>query len=223
MTARPEPNREAIKVERTAHFASFGDPGSGTDRLWLVFHGYRQLAHRFIRGFAGLASGDRAVVAPEGLSRFYVRSEGAGTVGASWMTREDRLTEIEDYLGYLDSLWSFLQNQRGISPAELTLLGFSQGVATAFRWAARGSASPGRIVAWGSFPPPDLVDRDYRRLVELGTRVSLVVGAEDRFTPVAGMKEVADQYRERGLEVELIVFPGGHEIDPSTVARLAES
>jgi hypothetical protein len=46
-------------------------------------------------------------VAPEGLSRFYFEGgfHGPGSkVGATWMTREDRLAKIEDYVGYLDAL-----------------------------------------------------------------------------------------------------------------------
>ena len=36
-------------------------------------------------------------MAPEGLSRFYL--EGfSGKVGATWMTREDRLNDIDNYL-----------------------------------------------------------------------------------------------------------------------------
>ncbi len=222
MAERPQPYRSTIRVPRTAHFASFGSPGPGTNDLWLVFHGYRQLAHRFIRGFSGLATPGRAVVAPEGLTRFYVRGDGAGTVGASWMTREDRLGEIADYQEYLDLLWNRMVGEHGSAPGTVTMLGFSQGVATAFRWAARGGATARALIAWGSFPPPDLSEEDFRRLAAQETRVILVVGSEDRFTPVAGMEDVARQYQARGLPAEVRVFSGGHEIDPATVMELAE-
>ena len=68
-------------------------------------------------------------MAPEGLSRFYLDA-GAGKVGASWMTKEDRAHEIEDYLSYLEQVRAAI-----IPPVPLTILGFSQGVATAARWA----------------------------------------------------------------------------------------
>ena len=42
----------------------------------------------------------RLLIAPEGLSRFY--HEDHESIGASWMTREERLEEIKDYLMYLD-------------------------------------------------------------------------------------------------------------------------
>src|ERR1051325_10016453 len=50
--------------------------------------------------------GRRRLVAPEGLSRFYLSERATERrVGASWMTREDRLAEIADYLGYLDAVY----------------------------------------------------------------------------------------------------------------------
>ena len=77
--------------------------------MWVVCHGYRQLARRFIREFQGIAGAERRIVAPEGLSRFYLDEEGGphgpeARVGATWMTREDRIAEIDDYVAYLDAL-----------------------------------------------------------------------------------------------------------------------
>jgi dienelactone hydrolase len=81
------------------------------------------------------------VVAPEALSRFYVdRGEpAAGTparVGATWMTREDREAEIADYVRYLDRALDAAAGRPGAAAPALGVLGFSQGAATACRWAA---------------------------------------------------------------------------------------
>ena len=48
-------------------------------------------------------------MAPEALSRFYAdvtpgRHGPTSTVGATWMTREDRENEIRDYVAYLDEM-----------------------------------------------------------------------------------------------------------------------
>ena len=59
-----------IQVSRTARYFTLGTAGPDTRQLWLVCHGYRQLARRFLRGFRGLDEGSRLIVAPEGLSRF---------------------------------------------------------------------------------------------------------------------------------------------------------
>ena len=64
-------------------------------RSYYAFLGYCQ----------ALEDESRVLVAPEGLSRFYVNATH-GLVGASWMTREDRQHEIDDYVGYLDAIYN---------------------------------------------------------------------------------------------------------------------
>ena len=126
-----------IRVGRTARFHQLGDPLTAP-RLWVVVHGYGQLARYFLNAFAPVAGAD-AVVAPEGLSRFYL-DDAHQRVGAAWMTREDREHEIDDHVRYLDALIELLQPTAGRRP--LHVLGYSQGVATVARWLARGRARP---------------------------------------------------------------------------------
>jgi hypothetical protein len=97
-----------LPVSRTARYFTIGEPHASLRELWFVCHGYGQLAGRFVRHFESIDAPHRMIVAPEALSRFYVEVPGkthADThVGASWMTREDRLSDIEDYVEYLDAL-----------------------------------------------------------------------------------------------------------------------
>ena len=74
-----------------------------TERVWLVFHGYGQLSEYFIKKFEGLDPEKNFIIAPQGLSKYYVNGV-SGRVGASWMTKEDRLTEIENQYTYLDQV-----------------------------------------------------------------------------------------------------------------------
>ena len=53
-----------------------------------------------------------------------------GPIGASWMTREAREREISDYVAYLDEVALWIRRELGCELAP-TVLGFSQGVATA--------------------------------------------------------------------------------------------
>src|SRR5512141_1921982 len=99
-----------MRVPRTARYWTDGDTGSARD-VWFILHGYGQLAADLLAAAAPLAGDGRLVVAPEALSRFYATAATGGShaqagVGASWMTREDRDHEIEDYIGYLDALAS---------------------------------------------------------------------------------------------------------------------
>ena len=142
------PAEHRLTVPRSARCYTQG--GSAATEAWLLLHGYGQLATRFLRGFAPLATPSRLLVAPEGLSRFYLEA-GAGKVGASWMTKEDRASEIADYLGYLDQVRREL-----IPPVPLTVLGFSQGVATAARYAVAAAPAPVRLVCWGGLVPEEI-------------------------------------------------------------------
>ena len=54
-----------LLATRTARYYSLGEPGPATRQLWVVCHGYGQLAGRFLRHFEPLDDGARVIVAPE--------------------------------------------------------------------------------------------------------------------------------------------------------------
>lgn len=213
-----------LAVERTARYWTLGggdDESPG--EIWFVLHGYKQLARRFLRRFEAVASSHRLVVAPEGLSRFYVSSGGGrhgaeSVVGASWMTREDRLAEISDYVRYLDRLAAHV-GVEGDRP-EVTVLGFSQGVATASRWVTQGSVRPRRLVLWGDFLPPDLDLKRAERALE-GVDLVLVRGSDDRAlsSPELAAEE-ARRLAATGLRPRTLSYEGGHDIDEETLRGL---
>lgn len=211
-----------LEVGRTARYWTLGDPASDPEEVWLVLHGYGQLARRFLGRFGCLASERRLIVAPEALSRFYIRSEEGrhgpdAVVGATWMTSEDREAEIRDYVAYLDGLASAVM--RG-NP-RVTVLGFSQGVATAWRWITYGS--PGRLerlVSWAGVFPPDLdVERAASAL--RSTDVSLVSGEKDTTVRPEVAEEAAARLDAAGIAFAVLRHPGGHDIDEATLLRIA--
>ena len=61
-----------LAVERTARYATAGAEPADTTTLWVVFHGYGQLASEFLTTFARQVPKATRVIAPEGLSRFYL-------------------------------------------------------------------------------------------------------------------------------------------------------
>jgi hypothetical protein len=82
-----------LTVSRSARYVVLGEPAPEVRSLWVVLHGYGQLAARFARHCAPLGGAGRLVVVPEALSRFYVEAAAGGShaqarVGATWMTRE---------------------------------------------------------------------------------------------------------------------------------------
>ncbi len=216
-----------LEIPRTARYLTLGP--SDASEIWLVLHGYGQLASRFLRRFAQVDDGTRLIVAPEALNRFYVANEPGrhgpeAVVGATWMTREAREDEITDYVRYLDLLVERLlteAGEAGVEDPHLHLLGFSQGVATAARWLTHGRTRPVRAIFWGDFLPPDL-DLAAAERSWADVEVILVRGDQDRTLQNDGLRDAeAARLQEVGHPVRRIEYAGGHDIDPDTLSGLA--
>lgn len=211
-----DPRLHTLQVSRTARVATLGTPETASS-WWVVLHGYGQLAPDFARPFHSIVTPDRCVVAPEGLSRFYVdRMDEHKKVGASWMTREAREAEISDYIGALDATIQHLTD--GALPA-LHVLGFSQGAATASRWALLSDTSIERLVLWGGTPAHDLdlaKHADTLRALDL----SLVAGADDPYLSDDRREAVQRRLKTHDIPLTTYTFDGGHRIDPSTLQTI---
>lgn len=204
---------EAFQVPRTARVALLGEPGA--TEAWLVLHGYGQLAGRFLTSFLAAADPGRILVAPEALSRFYTSREPS-RVGATWMTREDREAEIRDYLGYLD-----LVVERYAGAADrLEVHGFSQGTATATRWAAHTARPIRRLVLWGGGIAPE-VDLAALRRRQPAMEWHLCVGRDDEFITDAAVAAELDRLERAGVPHTVHGFDGGHMVDSATLLTLA--
>ena len=207
---------------RTARYCTLGPGAAEAREVWFVLHGYGQLAGRFLRHFEPLDDGTRHLVAPEGLSRFYIDGGGGrdDKVGAAWMTREDRLTDIADYVRYLDTLYAAVLQGRG-SAGGVCVLGFSQGTATAARWLSQGSARADRLILYGGEVPPDLDLAAARERWE-STALTLVAGSGDPYiTPKILARDEA-RLREHSIDYRVERFEGGHELVPEVLRRIAE-
>lgn len=200
-----------MKTPRSARYFELGDRSAS--EMWLLLHGYGQLARDFIDEFAAISDG-RLLVAAEGLSRFYTRQ--GRIVGASWMTAEDREAEIDDYVEYLSRVVADAR----FETANVTVLGFSQGGHTACRWAASQNRV-GHLVVWGSTLPIDLDEAGFRRSLIEG-RVTLVAGRDDRHVSEEQLAADLQRLRSWKMSAEVIRFEGGHEIEAETLASLAD-
>lgn len=172
----------------------------------------------FIRHFAGLNSEDHLVVVPEGLSRYYTQGV-YGRVGASWMTKEDRLDEIADYVKYLTQLKIDIESKVEITGKRI-LLGFSQGAATASRWVNEVDMNFNQLILWSGVFPPDLkLDGSvFRKEMAL----EMVVGDEDEFVSEERLQENLHMMENLGLVPNISRFKGGHKILHEELKNLVE-
>lgn len=236
------PDLHAVRVRRTAHVATLGTPATA-ETWWVALHGYGQRAADFAEQCAALTGPDRAVVAPEALSRFYVDGlETHETVGASWMTRAAREDEIADYVEYLDTVVRRLRPDRGnrkiagqevvsgphpdqgerpeeASPS-ICVLGFSQGAATASRWALLGDTAVDRLVLWGGAPAHDLdLSAHAERLRALD--LTLVTGTDDPYVTEERRAAVRRRLDRHDIPVTERTFEGGHRLDDAVLREIA--
>lgn len=217
-------NEENISFNFQARYFKTGEIHSQTQQVWIVLHGYGQLARFFIKKFSSLENPQTCIIAPEGLSRFYLedivsRSQSANQkVGATWMTRENRLMDIENYLHYLNTIY-----QREIPTTftgQINILGFSQGAATASRWALDGTLQFHRLILWAGIFPPDM---DYIQAAELFSRKEIieVYGDADPYLTDDRLREMTQINERLGISPRVIKFKGGHEINVEILNQLS--
>lgn len=218
----------AIVVPRTARYYTLGPTHGFPREVWIVCHGYGQLAGRFIKQFARLDDGTRLIVAPEALSRFYLdpiadrRHQREPRVGATWMTREDRDAEIEDHVRYLDLVSGEVrQHLAGASP-RIVVLGFSQGTATVCRWLAASRLRADHLVLWSGSIPPELELASWAARLR-DASITLIAGDSDELVTPAAVTAEAERLSVAGVEFTAQRFAGGHTIDGDALDVLASS
>jgi len=213
-----EADYRSIKVQRTARYMVSGASPAAAREVWFVLHGYAQRAEEFLAEFDVIQAPQRMFVAAEGLSRFYRRGS-SGEVGSSWMTNIARGEEIGDYVAYLDAIYQALGlNER--TDVSVRVLGFSQGCATAFRWALLGESRVDRLIAWAGDVPPDLdLSAQADRLGQLD--LTLVYGLRDRFVSEDALAEQVGRLDSPGVSHRLLRFEGAHRMDRETLLKLA--
>lgn len=183
---------------------------------WYVLHGYGQLAKYFIKKFNKLPAIGIHVTAPEGLHRFYLKGS-SGRVGASWMTKEDRETDITNYIQVLNALDR--NNERANGKLERVLFGFSQGCATAMRWLCLGNVSFDRIIMWAGSFPTDLLLGEVKEKLQ-NTTLTLVIGDDDEFIKSEHIIELQDLLDQANIAYHLVRFQGGHVVSEETLLSL---
>jgi predicted esterase len=212
----PQPHSHHLRVERTARYFTLGGESGAPKTIWFVLHGYGQLAGEFVRYFADLADADTLIVAPEAMNRFYLVSVDKAParerpVGATWMTREDRESEIADYVEYLEALHADVAAKNGSeSPATINVVGFSQGAATATRWVMHGKARIDRLILWGGLIPPD-THLDHGKAPR-GVPLTIVVGNRDHYITDEMVANERARLDGAGVPYEFVLFDGGHAV-----------
>jgi len=210
----------SLQIARTAHYYTLGTPGNHIRHYWLVCHGYAQLADELLAAFTDIEDGQTLVVAPEGLNYFYKKGFG-GAPGATWMTKQHRLSEIEDYTAYLSQLHGQVLAQLPQN-VRITVLGFSQGVTTICRWMMREQPALHQVVFWaGLLPEGEPLDKIADFLKD--KKCYYYYGDKDPFIQEERLALTEKIKQDNGFVWEMHRFAGGHELPGRVVKALWET
>ena len=204
-----------IRTEKTGHYFTHGSLTEKTKYVWICLHGYGQLGKYFIQKFEFLDPAAHFVIVPEGLNRFYYGDTNDRPL-ASWMTKEDRLDEIADYVQFLELLRNKIGWDKNPS-VQVIYLGFSQGVNTLIRWMANIHQRCDHLLLWaGSLPEDMLLEQHQSYFGKI--YVHYFIGKSDPYFNQNRTAEIELVATRAGINAKVQWFDGDHKVD-ETVLR----
>jgi predicted esterase len=209
--------KKRIEFLYQASYCVSHEPNFQEKEIWIVFHGYGQLAEFFIRKFRSFDSSDRLIVAPEGTNYGYL--EGfSGRVGSNWMTRHERELAIDNNHRFFDELLDVILSGYDQMPT-IHILGFSQGAATATRWASKWNGKVESLVLWAGGFAEDLVLNEAKEIFSQ-TKITLVLGHQDELITSESILKQESLLSNIVNNYEKISFEGGHELDLNVLEKI---
>ncbi|MFY0625577.1 MAG: phospholipase [Reichenbachiella sp.] len=208
-----------VEFNITAPFCTLNELTKETTDLWIVCHGFGQMAKHFIRRFDVLDKQSNYVIALQGLSRFYF--DQYQKVGASWMTRENKDIDLKNQKSYFDAVLSNVLNGESLNDFNVHLLGFSQGVAMVSRMAAYRKIDFKNLIVWAGSFPAELKKDQFKHLSD-ESKLTVVLGDKDEYIPIGENFDIAVKHAETvlGRTAEIVTFQGGHEMSREVLSSL---
>ena len=202
-----------VVYQASSTYSTLNSLGPETKTVWIVFHGIGYLSRYFLKYFKALPAKENYIIAPQAPSKYYL-NDTYTHVGASWLTKENTISELKNVLNYLDQI---LEQESPINNYQVNVLGFSQGVSVALRWVCHSRLKCDKLILYAGGIPNELTPEDTAFLMP-DTEISLVFGKQDAFLTVERM--VAEEKKiERlfGGQVKRVGFEGGHEMRPEVL------
>ena len=201
--------KKCIKISISVPYCTLNELTDKTKNIWFCLHGQGQLAEYFIKKWEILNPEENFIIAPQGISKYYL-SGFNGRVGASWMTKQDRLTEIKNQQELLRSVWE--TEVCTSKNCKVIFFGFSQGASTVSRFIAYSKIPFHHFVLWAGEFPPDVDSDDYSHLSGK-EQVSVFLSKDDEYFREEYVKPQLSRIREKmRIEPELINYEGGHRV-----------
>ena len=199
-----------INFSLKAKYATYGELSDKTEKIWFVCHGYGQLAEFFIKNFEVLDPNTNYVIAPQGLSKFYLKGF-TGRVGATWMTKEDRETDMQNQRSYFEAVLAESFQGKSLNNYKVHLMGFSHGVSMISRMAAYSKIEFKTLVLWAGGFPPELEQSDFDH-IRNDAKLKIVIGDNDEFYPLEKFQRFEKKLDEYLPNFQSLKYKAKHEI-----------
>ncbi|WP_158858966.1 alpha/beta hydrolase [Lunatibacter salilacus] len=210
--------KQQVSYTQQNYFLTSHDPSGTEKEIWLILHGYGQLAEFFLRKFRPFFDSSRLFVAPEGINRSYL--EGfSGRVGANWMTKHQRETDILNGMNYLNAVVKEVLKTFDDRP-EINVLGFSQGAATVSRWVVQSPLPIQKMVLLGGALAVDL---DKEKLQEKAKNLHLILAtgnSDPLITPERLKEQLGHVETVAFRKLSNFTYAGGHELDEQLLRQI---
>lgn len=189
-----------------------------TKTVWIVFHGMGYLSKYFINYFSELNTDENYIIAPQAPSKYY-QDKKFKHVGASWLTRENTITETENILNYIDAV---VEKEILESVPNLIIMGYSQGVSIATRWVASRNIQCKTLLLHSGAIPNELQPSDFKFLNPYA-KVIYIYGNKDQYITEA--KKTEEYLKSNKLfkdRLSIEVFEGSHEVSKKFLLKVSQ-
>jgi len=187
---------------------------SKTKNVIFACHGMGYLSRYFLKYFKGLNSDDNYIIIPQAQSKYYIAPK-MKHVGASWLTKENTLKEMENIKSYFDSV---LSNEK-IENLNFIFLGYSQGVSVAMRYLAKRKIIVSKLILMSGGIPKELTPKDFKYLKNKAA-IYYVYGDKDEYITEGFLNSEKKRLENLFSNINYIEFDGNHEIKTEIIESI---
>lgn len=185
-----------------------------TKNVWFVCHGMGYLSRYFIKYFSQLDPTENYIVAVQAPSKYYLAPKFKH-VGASWLTKENTLTETENIMNYFDAVFD---KEHIMDAKNLIVLGYSQGVSVAMRYVAKRQIHCTQLVLHSGGIPNELEPEHFKFF---RGKAKLIYGTQDEYLDENRIRlELSKVNKLFRNNVEIISFEGTHQVNTELITKL---
>lgn len=207
--------KKYIEVTRRARYFQSKDIEENVKQVIFLLHGYAQNGDTFLESCKSLASEEIVLIAPEGLSKFYWK-DFTSDPASSWMTSLERENELADTMDYLSKVLMEIKSQLPKEGIAFHCLGFSQGAATASRFACNPHLNCQNLFLYGGAPAHDI---NWEALPQ-DLNFHLVYGKQDPLINASQVEKVKGLISSRKFEVHEFSYEGKHKVEWEGLAHI---